>query len=173
MTVDGEEAEFDVDGRDVRITAGRAHRRRRGVRVTEIAYSGVPEPVVSAGFPTGWLTTDAGGAYVIGEPDGAATWFPSNDHPPTRPRSTCRPPCPAAGSVACNGGVRGSATANGDDVTWSWQEDDPIATYLVTVAIDHFRMVDEETDGGLPLDQLLPRGRRRPPRAETSPTPAR
>ena len=41
-------------------------------------------------------------------------------------------------------------------MTWTWQEDDPIATYLVTVAIDHFRMVEEETESGLPLVSFYP-----------------
>ena len=89
VTVDGEPAEVEVDGRDVRIQPAAPIAEGEEFE-SEIAYVGVPEPVISAGFPTGWLTTDDGGAYVIGEPDGAATWFPSNDHPRTRPRSTWR-----------------------------------------------------------------------------------
>ncbi len=154
VTVDGEEAEFDVDGRDVRITPAEPIAEGEEF-VTEMAYSGVPEPVISAGFPTGWLTTDAGGAYVIGEPDGAATWFPGNDHPSDKATLTLSATVPRGWVAASNGAFEGRRR-KGDAVTWAWSEDDPIATYLVTVAIDQFRVVEEETDGGLPLISFYP-----------------
>lgn len=154
VTVDGEEAEFEVDGRDVRITP--AEPLAAGEEfVTEMTYSGIPEPVISAGFPTGWLTTDAGGAYVIGEPDGGATWFPANDHPSDKATMTLEATVPRGWVVAANGAFEGRSR-DGDAVTWAWSEDDPIATYLVTVAIDRFRVVEEETDRGLPLISFYP-----------------
>ena len=154
VTVDGEPAEFDVDGRDVRIQPAEPIAEGEEFE-SEIAYVGVPEPVISAGFPTGWLTTDDGGAYVIGEPDGAATWFPSNDHPSDKATVDLEVTVPRGWTVAGNGDFAGRER-DGGDVTWTWQEDDPIATYLVTVAIDHFRMVEEETESGLPLVSFYP-----------------
>lgn len=154
VTVDGEPAEVDVDGRDVRIQPAQPVAEGEEF-VTEIAYGGVPVPVQSAGFPTGWLTTDGGGAYVIGEPDGAATWFPSNDHPSDKASVDLAVTVPQGWTVAANGAFEGREV-DGDDVTWRWQEDDPIATYLVTVAIDHFRMVEEATESGLPLVSFYP-----------------
>ena len=154
VKVDGEPAEFDVDGRDVRIQPAAPIAEGEEFE-SEIAYVGVPEPVISAGFPTGWLTTDDGGAYVIGEPDGAATWFPSNDHPSDKATVDLEVTVPRGWTVAANGDFAGRERGGGD-VTWTWQEDDPIATYLVTVAIDHFRMVEEETGSGLPLVSFYP-----------------
>ncbi len=154
VTVDGEPAEVDVDGRDVRITPD-APIPEGEEFVTEMAYSGVPEPVISAGFPTGWLTTGEGGAFVIGEPDGAATWFPGNDHPSDKATLSLMATTPPGWVVASNGTFEGQRRA-GDDVTWAWAEDDPIATYLVTVAIDRFQVVEEETDGGVPLVSFYP-----------------
>lgn len=154
VTVDGEPAEFEVDGRDIRITP--AEPIAAGTEfITEMTYSGVPEPVISAGFPTGWLTTDEGGVYVIGEPDGGATWFPSNDHPTDKTTLSLEATVPRGWVVAANGAFDGRRR-DGDVVTWAWTEDDPIATYLVTVAIDRFRVVEEETDGGLPLISFYP-----------------
>ncbi len=120
-----------------------------------MTYSGVPEPVISAGFPTGWLTTDEGGVYVIGEPDGGATWFPSNDHPSDKATLALEATVPRGWVVAANGAFEGRRR-DGAAVTWAWSEDDPIATYLVTVAIDQFRIVEEETDSGLPLVSFYP-----------------
>lgn len=154
VTVDGEPAEFDVDGRDVRITPAEPIGAGQEF-ITEMTYSGVPEPVISAGFPTGWLTTDEGGVYVIGEPDGGATWFPSNDHPSDKATLGIEASVPRGWVVAANGAFEGRRR-DGDTVTWAWSEDDPIATYLVTVAIDRFRVVEEETDSGLPLVSFYP-----------------
>ena len=154
VTVDGEDAEFEVEGRDERHHPGRADRSGEEF-VTEMTYTGVPQPVISAGFPTGWLTTDDGGAYVIGEPDGAATWFPGNDHPSDKATMTLEATVPRGWVVASNGAFEGRRR-DGDAVTWAWSEDDPIATYLVTVAIDKFRVVEEETDSGLPLVSFYP-----------------
>ena len=154
VTVDGEDAEFEVEGRDVRITPAEPIGAGEEF-VTEMTYTGVPQPVISAGFPTGWLTTDDGGAYVIGEPDGAATWFPSNDHPSDKATMTLEATVPRGWVVASNGAFEGRRR-DGEAVTWAWSEDDPIATYLVTVAIDQFRVVEEETDSGLPLVSFYP-----------------
>jgi aminopeptidase N len=45
---------------------------------------------------------------------------------------------------------------DGGDVTWSWTEDDPMATYLVPLAIGEYRMVEGETEDGLPLISFYP-----------------
>ena len=44
-----------------------------------ITYDGVPGPIPGGEFG-GWIPTDDG-VVVAGEPHGAATWFPANDHP--------------------------------------------------------------------------------------------
>ncbi len=156
VLVDGEEAEVDVEGRDVEITPSEP--LVEGATFTaEITYGGVPEPVLSAGFETGWLSSAEGGAFVIGEPDGAATWFPSNDHPSDKASFNFDVTVPRGLEVAANGEFLGRQR-NGDTVTWSWEEDDPMATYLATVAIDEFRVVEEETADGLPLVSFYPDG---------------
>jgi aminopeptidase N len=155
VLVDGVDAEVQVDGRDVGITP--AEPIPAGETFTaEITYGGIPEPVTSAGFPTGWLTSAEGGAYVIGEPDGAATWFPSNDHPSDKATFSFEVTAPRGYAVAANGAFTGRQR-DGDTITWKWEEDDPMATYLATVAIDRFRVVEEETADGLPLISFYPR----------------
>jgi len=155
VTVDGAPAAVEVEGRDVRIRPEEPLAEGDEFEVT-IDYGGVPEPVVSAGFPTGWLTTDTGGAYVIGEPDGGATWFPANDHPSDKAAFDISVTVPRGWVVASNGELV-DREREGDTVTWHWQEDDEMATYLATVAIDRFAVVEEETADGLPLVSFYPR----------------
>jgi aminopeptidase N len=154
VSVDGEEAEVQVDDRNIEITPAEGIAEDDEFEV-EVAYDGVPEPVITAGFPTGWLDTDDGGAYVIGEPDGAATWFPGNDHPSDKATFDVAVTVPDGWTVAGNGELEDQEEGP-DGVTWTWTEDDEMATYLVTVAIGHYRMVEEETDGGIPLVSFYP-----------------
>ena len=167
MTVDGDEAEVEVDGRDVRITPAEPIAEGDEFEV-EIDYGGVPEPVLSAGFPTGWLTADDGGAYVIGEPDGAATWFPGNDHPSDKAGvDVSRHGAARAGRWPAQRARSRARSGTGGDITWSWSEDDPMATYLVHPrhrAVPDGRGRDRRRPAA---DQLLPRGPGRPARAET------
>jgi len=156
VLVDGDEAEVDVDGRDVGITPAEPIAEGEEFEV-EIAYGGVPEPVVSAGFETGWLESPDGGAYVIGEPDGAATYFPSNDHPSDKASLDMAVTVPEGWTVGGTGTLEDREEGD-DGVTWSWSEDDEIATYLVALAIGRYEMVEEETDDGLPLVSFYPEG---------------
>ena len=154
VTVDGDEAEVEVDGRDVVITLAEELAEGDEFEIV-VEYSGTPEPVLSAGFETGWLTTDDGGAYVIGEPDGAATWFPSNDHPSDKATVDLQVTVPRGWTVGGPGAFEGQER-DGQTVTWSWSEDDPMATYLVPLAIGRYEMIEDETDDGLPLVSFFP-----------------
>ena len=59
--------------------------------------------------------------------------------------------------MAANGAFEGREQGP-DGVTWSWSEDDPMATYLVTLAIGEYEIVEEETPDGLPLISFYPEG---------------
>jgi aminopeptidase N len=154
VTVDGDRAEVEVEGRDVRITPAEGLAEGDEFEVV-VEYAGTPVPVLSAGFETGWLTTDDGGAYVIGEPDGAATWFPGNDHPSDKATFDVDVTVPQ-GWTAAGPGAFGGSERQGGEVTWSWSEDDPMATYLVPLAIGRYEMVEGETDSGIPLVSFYP-----------------
>ena len=53
--------------------------RNKAAFTVAIAYRGVPEPLPELGGSRSSHTDD--GAVIVGEPHGAATWFPANDHP--------------------------------------------------------------------------------------------
>lgn len=52
----------------------------------EVVAAGVPRPSPpgAAPFGAGWQVAADGTRYAFGEPDGASTWFPANDHPRDR-----------------------------------------------------------------------------------------
>ena len=86
VTVDGSSASFVRDGRELVITPASA--LRAGTPSTVVVhYAGTPGHTGSesggldGGADGGWVDLGDDWSTVIAEPIGAATWFPSNDHP--------------------------------------------------------------------------------------------
>ncbi|WP_055586686.1 M1 family metallopeptidase [Peterkaempfera griseoplana] len=110
------------------------------VRVT---YAGTPDH-------EGWHTLQDGGADAIGEPHGATSWFPSNDHPSDKATFGLTVTVPD-GWTAIGNGVPGRTTSGGGRTTYRWSEDRPMATYLATVAIDRFTVQKYALPDGTPV----------------------
>ncbi|MFJ6418793.1 M1 family metallopeptidase [Paeniglutamicibacter sp. NPDC091659] len=110
-----------------------------GEQVTvEIRYSGNPGVRQGTWGEVGWEElTD--GVLVAGQPNGAATWFPCNDHPSQK--ATYRI------AIATDAGYR--PVANGRLVdrhrratreTWTYEVDEPMASYLATLQIGRYEL---------------------------------
>jgi aminopeptidase N len=85
---------------------------------------------------------------VLGEPDGAATFFPVNDHPSDKATYGFRVTVPEDLDVATNG--LAVETEDGDGRrTWVSEASDPMASYLVQVIIGRLVLEEEEGPGGL------------------------
>jgi len=126
----------------------------------QLRYSGIPQPVTSpaAAFGVGWTTSPTGQRFVFGEPDGARTWFPANDHPLDKATFTFLLTVPEPLLAAANGILVDRSTAGGQS-TWVWEMNDPMAPYLATVVIGDFAIVDdpESSDiAGIPVRNVLP-----------------
>ena len=96
----------------------------------------------------GWFPT-RDGAFVAGEPRGAPTWFPCNDHPTDKATFGFRITVPAGRKAIANG-VLVEHTRSGGSSTWVWREDSPMAPYLATATNGRFRLT-ESTYGPLPF----------------------
>ena len=123
--------------------------------VTALDYAGVPEPVLDAeGTRLGWLRA-GGTTYVVSEPNGAHGWLASNDHPTDKALFRFRIDVPEGITAAANGRLVSSTTENGRTV-WEWQTAEPMATYLATIAIGSFTIVDGGTTKGVRIRHVLP-----------------
>jgi aminopeptidase N len=120
-----------------------------------VRYSGKPEQGKdTVGRPLGWLRTN-GGAYTLAEPDGAHYWFPSNDHPSDKATYDFHIDVPTPLTAVANGKLTGT-TAGAGRRTFSYQANEPMATYLALVAIGQFRIVEKTSASGLPLRSVEP-----------------
>jgi len=153
VTVDGTDAAFSREGQELIITP--EHVLHSGTEFTTVvAYDGVPETIQDDFGASGFMHTDDG-AIVAGQPHGAATWFPANDHPRDAASVSVAATVPAGLEAISNGVLEDQGTHDGW-TTWSWHAEEPMATYLVTLAIGEFDVREYEADGVRYWDALDP-----------------
>jgi aminopeptidase N len=153
ITVDGNEADWSRDAGELTVTPEDPLRKRHEF-TTVVRYDGVPETVQDDLGTSGFMHTDDG-AVVAGQPDVAATWFPSNDHPRDAASVSVSATVPKGLEAISNGVLEGTRTADGWS-TWSWHAAEPMATYLVTLAIGEFDVREYEAGGIQYWDALDP-----------------
>ena len=138
VKVNGARAGAERNGQELVITpsAGIPAGSHFTVRVT---YKGRPRYVKDPdGSKDGWIPTDDG-AFVVGEPQGAPTWFPCNDYPTDKATFDVSVKVPRGVEAVSNGRLI-SRKRRGSHVTWSWAAEQPMATYLATASIGNFKL---------------------------------
>jgi aminopeptidase N len=111
----------------------------------EVRYGGAPKPMNSRFGTLGWeQLTD--GVLVASQPIGAPSWFPCDDRPDRKAAYKIAVTTASAYHVAANG-VLESRTVAGSNTTWTYRQDEPMATYLATVQIGKYRSVELSNRG--------------------------
>ena len=118
-----------------------------GAFTVTVRYSGNPRPIRGTWGEVGWEElTD--GVLVANQPNGAASWFPCDDHPaskaPFRIRLTTNSDYRAVVT-----GTLVEKTRRGSMTTWVYDLPYPTSTYLVTVNIgryDHLVIDDADVE---------------------------
>jgi aminopeptidase N len=133
--------------------------------VVSVRYAGTPQPITDPDESIeGWIQAcypldpprTCDGAFVVGEPMGSQSWFPSNNYPTDKASFDTLITVPNA-KTALGVGELVARNDNGDGTsTWHWREDDPTATYLVTATSGNFiyavdSMVEDSTGRTLPI----------------------
>ncbi|MCW2700713.1 MAG: Peptidase rane alanine aminopeptidase [Blastococcus sp.] len=144
LTVDGRPAAYRRDGGELVVTP-RASLHEGATFVVTVAYAGSPRTIHDVFGASGFFHTDDG-ALVVGEPDVAATWFPANDHP-LDPASFDVSITVPSGLEAISNGVLLDQRRHGDWTTWNWQAREPMATYLLGMAIGQFDIRSHSAGG--------------------------
>ncbi|WP_249345869.1 M1 family metallopeptidase [Microbispora sp. H11081] len=148
VTVDGARAEYRRDGQELVVTPSKGLRSGSTFTVV-VSYAGTPKAVSDATGRQGWIRTKDG-AFVASQPDGARSWFPSNDSPADKATFSFQVSAPEDLTVLANGERTGTDHADSDGYrTVRWEMRQPMAPYLATVAIGRF-VVDEGKVDGVP-----------------------
>jgi aminopeptidase N len=116
----------------------------------------------------------ATGAIAVGEPQIAAWWFPSNDHPRDKATFTLRLTVPRGRQAIGNGALVGRRHHSGL-ITWHWQAGKPMATYLAFAAFGRYDIERGTMSDGTKYLYAFERGlgrQARPARLSVRKTPA-
>ncbi|MDO9380791.1 MAG: M1 family metallopeptidase [Nocardioidaceae bacterium] len=101
-----------------------------------VAYGGKPAPVRSRWGTVGWEElTD--GSLVAAQPSGAPSWFPCNDRPSDKASYSFEITAPSDYTVVANGDPTGRRR-RASSTTWTFDQPEPMATYLATVQIGRY-----------------------------------
>ncbi|NUT47076.1 MAG: M1 family metallopeptidase [Saccharothrix sp.] len=119
---------------------------------TEVTYGGEPTLFEDRALGrNGWQVSSTGGAFAAGEPHSATTWFPANDTPRDKATFALTARVPQGWSVMSNGVERGTPTTADGWTSFRWVAEQPMATYLTTVAIDRWTVERSTLPDGTPV----------------------
>lgn len=123
----------------------------------EVRYTGVPRPVRTRDWgDLGWEQLEEG-ALVASQPSGARSWFPCNDRPDDKAVYRIAVTTPSPYTVVANGSLV-SRTISASTTTWVYEQSAPMASYLATVQIGPYELVDVAHAGRVPQPAAVPRG---------------
>jgi len=156
INVDDQPATFSQNGDELTITPSTPLESNKAF-VVVIDYHASPELYISeaAPFAMGWSHTPDGSINVFGEPAASASWFPNNDHPRDKATYRFEITVPDSWMVAATGVLQDTKT-NGNNTTFIWEMDQPMASYLASISIDHFELVTQTGPNGIRIRNYFP-----------------
>ncbi len=103
-----------------------------------VHYHGAPRPLRSLWGDVGFeeLTN---GALVAGQPNGAPSWFPCDDHPSAKASYRIQISAENPYRVVANGRLV-SRRPRATQTVWTYEQPEPTSTYLITLQIGMYEM---------------------------------
>lgn len=118
-----------------------------------IRYSGNPRPIRGAWGEVGWEElTD--GVLVAGQPNGASSWFPCNDHPASKAPFHITLTTDSPYRAVITGSLVGKKRS-GSTTTWQFDLPHPTPTYLASINLGQYEHL-EVRDGKVPFHAYVP-----------------
>ncbi|MEV0111325.1 M1 family metallopeptidase [Nocardia sp. NPDC050799] len=126
-----------------------------GILQLVVQYAGAPKPVRGPWGEVGWEELTEG-SLVASQPNGAASWFPCDDHPSSKASYRISITTDTPYFTLANGELVGKQTKAGQ-TTWVYEQTEPMASYLATVQIGRYRrhqLTDRRTP--VPIHAVIP-----------------
>ena len=156
VLVDNISAEFSRDGDEMTVTPSKPLESSRPFTVV-VNYHGTPELIIFEAFPIqmGWSHAGDGTINVWGEPNAASTWFPNNNHPRDKAVYRFEISVPKPWIVAASGSLK-ETKDNGDKTLFTWEMDQPMASYLASINIDQYELITQTGPNGMMIRSYFP-----------------
>ena len=119
----------------------------------EVRYGGSPRPIRSLWGDVGFeeLTN---GVLVAGQPNGASSWFPCDDHPSAKASYRIQISTDSPYRAIANGELI-SRRVRAGHTTWTYEQAEPMSTYLATLQIGDYESY-KLAKSPIPLYAALP-----------------
>ncbi|MCT7657988.1 M1 family metallopeptidase [Mycobacterium deserti] len=123
-----------------------------------VRYGGSPRPIRSLWGDVGFEELTEG-ALVAGQPNGAASWFPCDDHPSAKASLRLRITTESPYFALANGELVSRRTRAGM-TTWTYEQPEPTSTYLITLQIGDYHR-HRMAKNGVAMHAVVPNRLRR------------
>lgn len=124
-----------------------------GVLVITVQYTGSPKPIHSMWGEVGWEELSEG-VIVASQPNGAASWFPCDDHPSSKASYRIAITTDSPYYAVANGELLRKQT-RASQTTWVYEQHEPMSSYLATIQIGHYER-RRTSRGPVPLYAVHP-----------------
>lgn len=158
IIVNGDEVNFEREQPEIIIQLDEPLEANT-LATVEIVYAGVPGEGVPDDLPLysqGWTNYETG-ILVAGEPTGASSWYPVNEHPLDKASYRYEITVEKPLVVAANG-ILVDTIDEGDVWTYIWEMNEPTASYLTTLAVGEFGVERAESSRGIPVRNYFASG---------------
>ncbi|GAT11520.1 M1 family metallopeptidase [Mycolicibacterium novocastrense] len=118
-----------------------------------VRYGGAPKPIRTLWGDVGFEEL-SDGALVAGQPNGAQSWFPCDDHPSAKASFRLQITAESPYRVIANGELV-SRRARAGMTTWTYELPEPTSTYLVTLQIGMYER-HRLAKNGVAIHAVLP-----------------
>ncbi len=123
-----------------------------------VRYNGTPRPIQSYWGEVGFEEL-SNGALVAGQPNGAASWFPCDDHPSSKASYRIQISTDSPYYALANGELIARKARAGHTV-WTYEQAEPTSSYLITLQIGQYES-QKLTKSPVPMHAVLPARLRR------------
>ncbi|MGY4647922.1 M1 family metallopeptidase [Mycobacterium sp. URHB0021] len=118
-----------------------------------VRYGGTPRPIRSYWGEVGFEELSEG-VLVAGQPNGAASWFPCDDHPSAKASFRIQISTESPYRAIANGELL-SRRVRAGMTTWTYEQAEPTSTYLVTLQIGMYER-HRMAKNGVQMHAVLP-----------------
>ena len=138
VTVNGKPAEFAKPDQHELVVKPATMLKNGSTMVVKVTYTGIPSKISYNGISP-WIGSGSE-ALALGEPEIAAWWFPSNDHPRDKATYSMTFTVPKGLEAIGPGDFMGKTSGTTKD-TWKWVSPKPMAPYLAFMAVGQYDLL--------------------------------
>ena len=155
VSLDGVDVEYELSNDKLRLQLPTPIAMNTD-HVVSVTYDGNPTTIDSGTRigAIGWYDREIA-SVAIGEPYGARTWYPVNDHPSDKATYSMRLNVEAP-NVGVSNGVLLSQETFADRSITTWEMAYPMASYLATVTVGAYELIDSDPAGEIEVADAVP-----------------